>query len=65
MRDSLDDSQVIYKYPSDAKGRGCIERYEAVDLGLIDAKNLSTNVVSAVFKTKLRPRFMVPFTVVA
>ena len=32
---------------------------------LLNAKNLPTKVVSAVFKTKLRPRFIGPFTVVA
>ena len=31
---------------------------------LLNAKNLPTNVVSTVFKTKLRPRFIGPFTVV-
>jgi hypothetical protein len=32
---------------------------------LLNAKNLPTHAVSAVFKTKLRPRFVGPFTVVA
>ena len=32
---------------------------------MLNAKNLPTNVVSAVFKTKLRPRYIGPFTVVA
>ena len=32
---------------------------------LLNAKNLPTNVVSAVFKTKLRPCFIGPFTVIA
>ena len=32
---------------------------------MLNAKNLPTNLVSAVFKTKLRPRFIGPFTVVA
>jgi hypothetical protein len=32
---------------------------------LLNAKHLPTHAVSAVFKTKLRPRFVGPFTVVA
>jgi hypothetical protein len=32
---------------------------------LLNAKNLPTHAVSAIFKTKLRPRFVGPFTVVA
>ena len=35
------------------------------DQVLLNAKNLATKVVSAVYKTKLRPRFIGPFTVVA
>ncbi|CAI5739853.1 unnamed protein product [Peronospora farinosa] len=37
----------------------------AEDQVLLNAKNLPTNVVSAVFKTKLRPRFIGHFTVVS
>ena len=33
------------------------------DQVLLNAKNIPTSVVSAVFKTKLRPRFIGPFTV--
>ncbi|POM67057.1 Pol protein [Phytophthora palmivora] len=35
------------------------------DLVLLNTKNLPTHAVSAVFKTKLRPRFIGPFKVVA
>ena len=59
------DSQDKRKEQADAKGRGCIERYKVGDQVLLNAKNFPTNVVSAVFKTKLRPRFIRPFTVVA
>ena len=48
----------------DDKGNSCIKIYEVGDQVLLNSKNLSTNVVSAVFKTKLRPRFIRPFTVV-
>ena len=65
VRDALADSQDKQKEQADAKGRGCIERYKVGDQVLLNAKNLPTNVVSAVFKTKLRPRFIGPFTVVA
>ena len=58
-------SQDKQKEQVDAKGRGCIESYEVGDKVLLNAKNLPTIVVSAVFKTKLRPRFIGPFTVVA
>ena len=42
-----------------AKGRGCIDSYEVGDQVLLNA------VVSAVFKTKLRPCFIGPFRVIA
>ena len=53
------------KESADAKSSGCIESYEAGDQVLLNAKNYPINVVSAVFKTRLRPRFIGPFTVVA
>ena len=53
------------KQQADAKNRACIERYQVGDQVLLNAKNLPTNVVSAVCKTKLRPRSIGPFTVVA
>ena len=65
VRDAMAGSQDKQKEQADAKGRSCIESYEVGDQVLLNAKNLPTNVVSAVFKTKLRPRFIGPFTVVA
>ena len=58
------DIQDKQKEQADAKGRGCTESYNVVDQALLNAKNLPTIVVSAVFKSKLRPRFTGPFTVV-
>ena len=65
VRDAMADSQDKQKEQADAKGRSCIESYKVGDQVLLNAKNLHTKVVSAVFKTKLRPRFIGPFTVVA
>ena len=53
------------KTNADANGRGCIDSYELGDQVLRNAKNLPANVISAVFKTKLRPRFIGPFTIVS
>ena len=50
---------------ADDKDRVCIEGYKVGDQVLPNTKNLPTNVVSAVVKTKLRQRFIGPFTVVA
>ena len=65
VRDAMADSQYKQKEQADAKGRGCIDSYEVEDQVLLNAKNLPTNVVSTIFKTKLRPRFIGPFTVIA
>ena len=65
VRDAPADSQDKQKEQADAKGRGCIERCEVEYQVLLDAKNLPTNVVSAVFKTKFVPSLMEPSTVVA
>ncbi|CAI5730846.1 unnamed protein product [Peronospora farinosa] len=64
-QDAMADSQDKQKEYADAKGRCCINDYEVGDQVLLNAKNLPTNVVSAVFKTKLRPRFIGPFKVIA
>ena len=58
------DSQDKQKEEADAKGRRFIESYEVGDQVLPNAKDLSTNVVSAVLKTKMLPRFIGSFTVV-
>ena len=59
------DSQDKQKEQADAKSRSCNISYKVGDQVLLNAKNLPTNLVSAVFKTKLRPRFIGPFTIVA
>ena len=64
VRDAMDESQDIQKEQADEKGRSCINSYKVGDQVLLNAKNLPTKIVSAVFKTKLRPRFIGPFTVV-
>ena len=65
MRDALADSQDKQKEKADSKGRSCIKRYEFGDQVLLTAKNLPTNQVSAVLKTKMRPRFIVSFKTIA
>ena len=64
-RDAMAESQDRQKQHADAKGRGCIESYEVGDQVLLNAKSLSTNVVSVVVEKKLLPRFIGPFTVVS
>ncbi|KAG3124352.1 hypothetical protein PI126_g23289 [Phytophthora idaei] len=64
VRDAMAESQDLQKEYADVQGRGNVERFEVGDLVLLNAKNLPTHAVSAVFKTKLRPRFIGPFKVV-
>ena len=59
------DSQDKQKEQADSKERGCIVSYEVGDQVLLNAKSLSTNVVAAVCKTKVGPRYIGTFTVVA
>ena len=56
VRDAMSGSQDKQKEVADAKGIICIESYEVDDQVVLNANNLPTNVVSAVFNTKLRPR---------
>ncbi|KAG4234491.1 hypothetical protein PC116_g17345 [Phytophthora cactorum] len=65
VRDAMTESQDLQKEYADVQGRGNRERFEVGNLVLLNAKNLPTHAVSAVFKTKLRPRFIGPFKVVA
>ncbi|KAG2804412.1 hypothetical protein PC129_g9573 [Phytophthora cactorum] len=65
VRDAMAESQDLQKEYADVQGRGNVERFEVGDLVLLNAKNLPTNAVSEVFKTKLRPSFIGPFKVVA
>ena len=53
------------KESADAKSRGCIDSHEVGDQVLLNAKNLPTNVVFAVFTSELRLRFIKSLTVVA
>ena len=65
VRDTLADSQNKQKEQADAKCSGCIERFELGDHRLLNARSLPTNIYSAVFKTKFRPRLIGSLTVVA
>ncbi|OWY91819.1 Pol Polyprotein [Phytophthora megakarya] len=59
------ESQDVQKEQADARGRDNLWNFEVGDKVLLNAKNLPTHAVSAVCKTKLRPRLIGPFTVVA
>ncbi|KAG3132173.1 hypothetical protein PI126_g19748 [Phytophthora idaei] len=65
--DAMAESQDLQKECANVQGRGNVERFEVGDLVLLNAKKkkLPTHAVSAVFKTKLKPRFIGPFKVVA
>ena len=63
MRDALTDIQDKQNEQADAKGRGCIERYEVGYHVLHNDQTQLTSLVSAGFKTNLRPRFIGSFTV--
>ena len=65
VRDALADCQDKQKEQADAKGRGFIYVERSDTKFLFSAKTLPLNVVSDVFKPKLRSRFIIPFTVVA
>ncbi|KAG3095777.1 hypothetical protein PI125_g16171 [Phytophthora idaei] len=65
VRDAMAESQDLQKEYADIQGRGNVDRFEVGGLGFFNAKILPTNAVSAVFKTKRRPRFIGPFKVVA
>ncbi|GMF26713.1 unnamed protein product [Phytophthora fragariaefolia] len=64
VRDAMAESQDKQKDHLDAKGTSNVNRYQIGDLVLLNAKTLPSHGVSAVFKTKLRPRFIGPFKVV-
>ncbi|GMF48984.1 unnamed protein product [Phytophthora fragariaefolia] len=63
--DAMAESQDKQKEHAGAKGRSNGNFYEVGDLVLLNAKNLPTHAVSVVIKTKLCPRFIGPFKVVA
>ncbi|OWZ19845.1 RxLR effector protein [Phytophthora megakarya] len=58
------ESQDVQKEQADARGRGNLWSFEVGYKVLLNAKTVPTHAVSAVFKTKLRPRFIGPFAVV-
>ena len=64
VRDAMTDSQDTQKEQAYAECRGCIDSYKVGDQVLLNAKTLPLSVESADFKTKLRPRFIGPFTVI-
>ncbi|GMF52190.1 unnamed protein product [Phytophthora fragariaefolia] len=65
VRDAMTESQDKQKGHADARGQNNLASYSVGDLVLLNAKNLPTHAVSAAFKTKLRPRYIGPFKVVA
>ncbi|GMF37901.1 unnamed protein product [Phytophthora fragariaefolia] len=64
VRDAMAESQDKQKEHADARGRNNLASYSVGDLVLLNAKHLPTHAVPAVFKTKLRPRYIRPFEVV-
>ena len=65
MRDALTDSQDKQKGQINDKGRDILNVMSSENKFYLMLKKLSTNVVYAVFKSKLRSRSIGPFTVVA
>ncbi|GMF57383.1 unnamed protein product [Phytophthora fragariaefolia] len=61
VRDAMAAAQDAQKEQSDRHGR---KNFQLGDQVLLNAKNLPTPAVSAVGSTKLRPRFVGPFTVI-
>ncbi|KAE8953508.1 hypothetical protein PR001_g32852, partial [Phytophthora rubi] len=57
-------AQDTQKEQSDRQGRKNTQVFKLGDQVLLNAKNLPTQAVSAVGSTKLRPRFVGPFTVI-
>ncbi|KAE9291233.1 hypothetical protein PF008_g25382 [Phytophthora fragariae] len=64
VRDAMAAAQDTQKDQSDRQGRKNTQVFQLGDQGLLNAKNLPTQAVSAVGSTKLRPRFVGPFTVI-
>ncbi|OWZ05014.1 Pol Polyprotein [Phytophthora megakarya] len=57
--------ELVCPFRKDVRGRRNVWNFEVGDRVLLNAKNLLTHAVFAVFKTKMRPRFIEQFTVVA
>ncbi|KAE9049336.1 hypothetical protein PR001_g3411 [Phytophthora rubi] len=64
VRDAMAAAQDTQKEHSDRHGRKNTQVFKLGDQVLLNAKNLPTQAVSAVGSTKLRPRFVGPFTVI-
>ncbi|KAE8971675.1 hypothetical protein PF011_g25946 [Phytophthora fragariae] len=64
VRDAMAAAQDTQKEHSDRQGRKNTQVFKLGDQVLLNAKNLPTQAVSAVGGTKLRPRFVGPFTVI-
>ncbi|KAE8885701.1 hypothetical protein PF003_g30431 [Phytophthora fragariae] len=64
VRDAMAAAQDTQKEQSDRQGRKNTQVFKLGDQVLLNAKNLPTQAVSAVGSTKLRPRFVGPFTVI-
>ncbi|KAE8907687.1 hypothetical protein PF005_g208 [Phytophthora fragariae] len=64
VRDAMAAAQDTQKEHSDHQGRKNTHVFQLGDQVLLNAKNLPTQAVSAVGSTKLRPRFVGPFTVI-
>ncbi|KAE8967624.1 hypothetical protein PR001_g28047 [Phytophthora rubi] len=64
VRDAMAAAQDTQKEQSDRQGRKNTQVFKLGDQFLLNAKNLPTQAVSAVGSTKLRPRFVGPFTVI-
>ncbi|GMF14761.1 unnamed protein product [Phytophthora fragariaefolia] len=64
VRDAMAAAQATQKEQRDRQGRKNTQGFQLGDQVLLNAKNLPTQAVSAVGSTKLRPRFVGPFTVI-
>ncbi|KAE9010328.1 hypothetical protein PR001_g15120 [Phytophthora rubi] len=64
VRDAIAAAHGTQKQPSDRQGHKNTRLFKLRDQVLLNAKNLPTQAVSAVGSTKLRPRFVGPFTVI-
>ncbi|GMF39872.1 unnamed protein product [Phytophthora fragariaefolia] len=64
VRDAMAAAQDRQKENSDRHGRANTHVSKVGDQVLLNAKSLLTSAVSAVGSTKLRPRFIGPFTVI-
>jgi hypothetical protein len=65
VRDAMASAQDTQKEQSDKAGRKNTHVFKVGDLVLLNARNLPLEAVSAVEKTKLHPRYVGPFKVVA